>query len=413
MSQQHHYNLRFRGEPSEQLPPPLPPPTPPQHPQPTTRPRRISSPQRCSICLDTLSSKPNTALFLPCTHSFDLPCSITLLTGPPSPQTRQCPLCRAPITAVQYNFLSSPETSSIHIPGSPTFNSGPFIRDDETVSPGMSELESNRRRELRRLRLLPDYDPALWQLFHMGCFVREGENLEKVVLVERMISLKVMQLAGTKTVALLIRSLSIKAVDKGMIEEIDDEGESPKDVEEAREEVKNLLKGVDDRFLGQISRSWDELEVKDSELKVLRDEKGLEATVKKILMVERKSGVENITITDCTSLTEIFPTTTPLNWDGDDFDSDTNLVSGKSKTARSRAVSLARQEIQGVFDLFRVLSSFEDLRDLDRGSSSIMEIVNQDEIECEYCDQKHRNGDCKLPDARDIIGNVRVDRMQM
>lgn len=88
-------------------------------------------------------------------------------------------------------------------------------------------------------------------------------------------------------------------------------------------------------------------------------------------------------------------------------------MDGISRAARLRAVSLARQEIQGAFELFRTSASFDDLRDLDIGSSAIMDTLNQTEIECEYCDQKHRNGDCKLPDIKDITGNVRVDRMRM
>ncbi|CZR57029.1 uncharacterized protein PAC_06918 [Phialocephala subalpina] len=364
MSKQHNYNLRSRGQSSEEPPPP--PPSPPLSPQTTTRLRRTSSHQRCAICLDTLSEPHNTALFLLCTHTFDLTCSITLLTSPPSPQSRRCPLCRIPIAAVQYNFLSSPSSSSIHIPRSPIFDSGPFIREDETVTVEMSELEKNRRRELKQLI--------------------EKENLEKVVLVERIISSKVMQLAGTKTVALLVRSLSIIVVDKGLLRRILDIA---------------------------ISGNWAELKLEDPEFKLLRDEKGLEVSAKKFLMVERKFGAEDITITDCTSPTEIFPSTVPPNWDGDGFNSDTNIVNRFFKAARLRAISLARQEIQGVFELFRFWGSFEDLTDLDIGSSAIMDTMNQGEVECEYCDEKHRNGDCKLPDAKDVTGNVRVDKMQM
>ncbi|KUJ21825.1 uncharacterized protein LY89DRAFT_681218 [Mollisia scopiformis] len=394
MNQQHHHNLR-------------------SHPHPSESPQRTPSPTRCPICLEDLST--NTAQFLPCTHNFDLPCTITLLTGPPGPQARQCPLCRAKIAAVQYNFVSAPISScSTHIPGSSTFDSGPFIRPDETVTPSMSEWEKNRRRTLRALRLVEDYDPSLWQLFHMGVFVREGGN---VVLVERMVSLKVMQVDGTKTVALLVRSLSVKVVEKGMVEEpdLDQEEESPEDVEEAREEVRLLLKAFGVTREEGPWRDWVEMKVDDPEFKVLRDGKLLEVGARKFLVVQRKHGAEDITITNCTSLTELFPATTILssNWADEDYDSDSNLIDGISKAARVRAVSLARQEIQGVFQLFRTLSSFEDIRDLERGSTGILDSVKQEDLECEYCEAKHRNGDCKLPKAAELTGAFLVERMAL
>jgi hypothetical protein len=45
------------------------------------------------------------------------------------------------------------------------------------VREDMPELEKSRRRELRRLRVLEDYEPPEWKLHTMGCFMKDGDKM--------------------------------------------------------------------------------------------------------------------------------------------------------------------------------------------------------------------------------------------
>jgi hypothetical protein len=38
-----------------------------------------------------------------------------------------------------------------------------------------------------------------------------------------------------------------------------------------------------------------------------------------------------------------------------------------------------------------------NFRELDRGSTGILDAVGEGEAECLYCEEKHRNGECRLP----------------
>jgi hypothetical protein len=64
---------------------------------------------------------------------------------------------------------------------------------------------------------------------------------------------------------------------------------------------------------------------------------------------------------------------------------------------RERGVRLARQEIQGVIQLIRGKPAAAvreiDYRDLDIASTGTQETVREEDMEGEYCVERHRNGD--------------------
>jgi hypothetical protein len=41
-------------------------------------------------------------------------------------------------------------------------------------------------------------------------------------------------------------------------------------------------------------------------------------------------------------------------------------------------------------------------KELDRGTTRILEVVVEEDLECQYCDKRHRNGDCRLPNLEDM-----------
>lgn len=43
-----------------------------------------------------------------------------------------------------------------------------------------------------------------------------------------------------------------------------------------------------------------------------------------------------------------------------------------------------------------------NVHDLDTGCSSILDPMKEGDLECEYCEVKHRNGDCKIPDLSEL-----------
>lgn len=104
-------------------------------------------------------------------------------------------------------------------------------------------------------------------------------------------------------------------------------------------------------------------------------------------------------VTQHTTLIEYFPIKAPLNWANPDYEP--NVINGKDKLTRLRVVSLARQEIQGAFQMFRAIRR-NNVRDLDTVCSGILLPIKPEDMGCEYCETKHRNGDCKIPDLGEL-----------
>jgi hypothetical protein len=114
----------------------------------------------------------------------------------------------------------------------------------------------------------------------------------------------------------------------------------------------------------------------------------------KKLNIERRDRNENIMITTRTALGETFYAEL---W-RENVDEQINYAFGIETSVRERVVRLVRQEIQGVMQLVRERTEAADrptgYRDLDRASTGLLESVSEEDMECEYCVEKHRNGDC-------------------
>ncbi len=80
-----------------------------------------------------------------------------------------------------------------------------------------------------------------------------------------------------------------------------------------------------------------------------------------------------------------------------------DIVNGVGKVEREKALRMARQELQGVMEFFlKVPALAAGWKELDRGTTGILEEVAEEDLECQYCDKRHRNGDCRLPSMEDM-----------
>lgn len=198
-------------------------------------------------------------------------------------------------------------------------------------------------------------------------------------------SLKMAQLGGVRTVSLFVRSLLLKTVDRSQFEA---EGKpEPEDIQKARNEIRELLERLG------VRRGFVKLRLEESDYTVSCDEQGLDVMARKFLTVTKKQSDENMVINECVSLIENFP----MGELHKEEDEDEGLVKRMEQCVRERTVKLARQEIQGVFEAFGKLPYFSDLRTLERACTGILEPVLEKDVDCEYCDVRHRNGDCKVP----------------
>lgn len=123
------------------------------------------------------------------------------------------------------------------------------------------------------------------------------------------------------------------------------------------------------------------------------DDRGLKVVVMRSLVVQRVLGEKDITIQESLTISEEF-----LTEELREEELREEVVRGIAKEEREKEVRMARQEMQGVIELFEAIGNVsEHWRSLDRGSTGILEVVGDGEMECEYCDERHRNGDCILP----------------
>jgi len=349
--------------------------------QPTLRSESLP---RCPICLECRSS--DTALLLPCNHAFNVECISVLLRtlGQPS---RQCQLCRTKLEEVRYAFTQEGDYAT-HRPGKGDERYSPFLRNDEIVPPG-DDVEGLRRRlELRRLRMLEDYDPAPWTVNWMSVPAQEGDT---IVLVSRTVALKLAQEGGVHTNSQLIRTLSLTTYNPYDPETLpfplpDPSDFRRKEIAKAREEIKNCLEGLG------VSRAFEELHITEPEYEVPCDERGLYAIVTRSVAVKRVVGQEATTTQETLAMREKFLLELPTIEEREE-----DPVLGIGRVEREKAVKMTRQEIQGVVETLPRLVQLRNFRGLDRGSTGILDAVGEGEAECLYCEEKHRNGECRLP----------------
>lgn len=112
----------------------------------------------------------------------------------------------------------------------------------------------------------------------------------------------------------------------------------------------------------------------------------------------RRVGSEEITIQETVSIVEEFFAKPPAQEDPTE-----DVVHGIGKTEREKALKMARQELQGVMEVFLKVPALAAVwKELDRGSTGILEAVVEEDLECQYCEERHRNVDCRLPNLEEM-----------
>lgn len=288
----------------------------------------------------------------------------------------------------------SPEGSyESYVIGSGVEDQGPFIREDEAIQKHMDEPERARRRELRRLRTLDNYSPLVLHM-RWGSFAKEGDNF---VLMQRELVLNAVQLEGTHTVNKLNRKVSLRTIPVSEVQELPTVGPENDKINAAREEIETICSKYNAK-----DRPFRELSHEEPAISIARDSRNLSTDLRRSTKITRRSGERNEGIDVSTDLTldEYFV----VEPNSAREVRDAGMVNGLSRLNRQRALSLARQEIQGVWENFRQAQgrvSFE-FRELDEGSTSIRQEFLKEELECLWCGEieGHRNGECMLPVER-------------
>jgi len=341
---------------------------------------RIDSPPRCPICLEYHSA--DTAVLMPCGHKYDIECiSVQLkLLGE---QSRQCPMCRAKLEAVKYAFTPD-GMYKIHIPGNGEQDTDPFLRDDEIIPRCASERERRRKIELRRLRTLEDMSPLVFIFNHGEAVAVEGDL---IITINRELTLFLMQEQGVRTQCTSVRKLDFRTFRSLPVPFPDDQKFEPEKIAQAQGDI---IKCLDS--LGTM-RLFSGTQIDGPQYEVKCDDRGLKVVVMRSLVVQRVLGEKDITIQESLTISEEF-----LTEELGEEELREEVVRGIAKEEREKELRMARQEMQGVIELFEAIGNVsEHWRSLDRGSTGILEVVGDGEMECEYCDERHRNGDCILP----------------
>jgi hypothetical protein len=277
------------------------------------------------------------------------------------------------------------------MPESP-LRSGFGIRDDEEIQEGMTQEEKDRAFELRRLRGMDDYSGA-WSRCWIQGYVEEGENF---VLLQRTVGIKIVQ-SGTITASKLVREVTIRTVrqDLGVVDTLGMSVLPKAEVERAREEIKRVLAGLG--TLDTVS-PFVRLEMERPSRTVIDDEKGLMVSTSKSHSVLMGNECENgnVSVENMTVVRENLPSKIM----GAD-ETDPDMIEGLGRVERVQGVRLARQEMRGVWETFR---EEEGWRELEARTTGIAGASLEEEgLECEYCEVRHRNGNCLLP--REVVAS--------
>jgi hypothetical protein len=353
---------------------------------------RAESPPRCPICLEYHSA--DTAILVPCGHTYDVACLAVQLKIL-SEQSRQCPVCRNKLACVKYAFTPNGDFK-IHIPGRGDQDADPFLRDDEVVPPGASEGERKRKMELRRLRTVENFLQSFSVTYRDDCTVEDNT----LISISQNLHLTTSQAVDEDGVG---ACCTLKRTFKLVTRKIKGPEEvpfplsvpsewSPEELFEARKFIRLRLDGID------ISKPWSTIRVSEPKYIIFCDDRGLMAVVVRTLDVARRVGSEDITIQETVSIVEeFFPK--PLAQE----ESAEDVVHGIGKAEREKALKMARQELQGVMEIFLKVPALAAVwKELDRGGTGILEAVVEEDLECQYCDERHRNGDCRLPNLEEM-----------
>jgi hypothetical protein len=205
-------------------------------------------------------------------------------------------MCRTKFAYVKYTFTLD-GIYKMHIPGKGDQGSDPFLRDDEIVPPSASEGERRRKIDLRRLRTLEDIGPFSFIFDRLISVTTEGDT---IVTVNRDMHLFYHREQGVKSQFIFQRRLTFKTLRDVSLPIPKDLNFEPERMAQARGYVIKCLDGLGTR------RLFAEIHVDGPEYMVNCDERGLEVVAMCGLIVQRKLGVEDITIQESLAISEQF-----------------------------------------------------------------------------------------------------------
>lgn len=316
---------------------------------------------------------------------------------------------------ILYDFLPD-GTHKTHLvgptrPESPLM-SGPFIREDEELRADMSPSEQSRVLELRRIRQGGPYHLTIRIHKHRLFGRRDGKDFK----LDQKIELKISQDPyEASTTSILTRLTSIKFTpafsstiipgavtsEPGVPEHVIPPNINlgngvivPDDsdlVARAEEKAKIVLL----KRVGIFHEEFTELSMTGLQYRIPYDAKGLCAIVKKGISAIKDEGIEGaFEVSTTTELKEVY-TVRP----GEDAEE----VDGIERRVCEEVVHLAREVVQGVLEFAFVHN--RAFRPLEGASTGVMEVRH--EAVCEFCEGRHRNGDCEL--GWEEVAEVNVD----
>ncbi|EMD00063.1 hypothetical protein BAUCODRAFT_42746, partial [Baudoinia panamericana UAMH 10762] len=114
----------------------------------------------CTICLQPIAER---AVAVPCNHlAFDFLCLVSWLQ-----ERATCPLCKASITEVQYDWRSPNDFKTYHVPPPPSAETGDTVSRSRGHGSQRSTLAFVRRRSGAGSSLHWEEDPALRRRRHV------------------------------------------------------------------------------------------------------------------------------------------------------------------------------------------------------------------------------------------------------
>jgi hypothetical protein len=272
---------------------------------------------------------------------------------------------------------------------------GRFHEADEEVRDGMTGLERQHILELRRLRRRREYITPFWELRTAEGAMIEGEN---IVFGKKALIFKMAQ-TGTVTESFIARTLAIqtKARTDDDISQIQYENivrdQQPAVVQAIRDEITVFL----ERIRPVHGTSFTGLKLPEPRVMVVQDARGLNVSVQKKTHLSKgfpssRTGIQqavNVTMSRTTIMEECFPSVAKRV----EEHSENTTIRGITRQEREKAVTMAREEIQGVMNTMQLVMN--EPMDIEPATTGLLERTIQ--LECEYCEKRHRNGDCALP----------------
>lgn len=269
--------------------------------------------------------------------------------------------------------------------GSGTPASGPFIRDDETIHSSMSPREKERVLTLRRLRQKDSYVLGT-RIIHLDDANMSENN--RCIGVTQEIYLKLSQIFKTgeiRTEWSLKRRFGICSGE--LLPGVADPGAIPfkvARVNKVRADVQRILKVFDTK------KEYHFCMLIEPEAMISSDQKGFSVISHREISSRRTApDVEDIRIELTTTLIEVFPENEVC-----ENPKEEELINGLDVKQQEKTIKAARTEIASVLEN---LPGFDTENKIEKACTGVFDTLKWGELECEYCEGAHRQGDCMLP----------------